>query len=51
MYHVSRVTPFASDIPFGTMKNELNKVLALPIGDAEKELILFKNVKRLIGLD
>ena len=42
---------FASDIPFGTMKNELNKVLSLPIGDAEKELILSKNVKRLIGLD
>jgi hypothetical protein len=42
---------FASDIPFGTMKNELNKVLSLPIGDAEKELVLSKNVKRLIGLD
>ena len=42
---------FGSDIPFGTMKNELNKVLSLPIGDAEKELILSKNVKRLTGLD
>jgi predicted TIM-barrel fold metal-dependent hydrolase len=42
---------FASDIPFGTMKNELNKVLSLPIGDADKELILSKNLKRLIGLD
>jgi predicted TIM-barrel fold metal-dependent hydrolase len=42
---------FGSDIPFGTMKNELNKVLSLPIGDTEKELILSKNVKRLIGLD
>ena len=42
---------FASDIPFGTMKNELNKVLSLPIGDTNKELILSKNVKRLIGLD
>jgi predicted TIM-barrel fold metal-dependent hydrolase len=42
---------FASDIPFGTMRNELAKVLSLPIGDAEKELILSKNVKRLIGLD
>jgi predicted TIM-barrel fold metal-dependent hydrolase len=42
---------FASDIPFGNMKNELNKVLSLPIGDAEKELILSKNLKRLIGLD
>jgi predicted TIM-barrel fold metal-dependent hydrolase len=42
---------FASDIPFGTMQNELNKVLSLPIKDAEKELILSKNLKRLIGLD
>jgi predicted TIM-barrel fold metal-dependent hydrolase len=42
---------FGSDIPFGTMKNELNKVLSLPIGDTEKELILSKNVKKLIGLD
>jgi predicted TIM-barrel fold metal-dependent hydrolase len=41
---------FASDIPFGTMQNELNKVLSLPIKDAEKELILSKNLKRLIGL-
>ncbi|OGP92469.1 MAG: hypothetical protein A2Z19_06005 [Deltaproteobacteria bacterium RBG_16_54_18] len=42
---------FGSDIPFGTMKNELNKVLSLPIRDADKELILSKNVKRLIGFD
>jgi hypothetical protein len=42
---------FASDIPFGQMKNELAKVLSLPITDDEKELILSKNVKRLIGLD
>jgi len=42
---------FGSDIPFGTMKSELNKVLSLPIADEEKELILSKNLKRLIGLD
>jgi predicted TIM-barrel fold metal-dependent hydrolase len=42
---------FGSDIPFGTMKNELAKVLSLPISDDEKELILSKNVKRLIELD
>jgi predicted TIM-barrel fold metal-dependent hydrolase len=42
---------FASDIPFGQMKTELAKVLSLPITDAGKELILSKNVKRLIGLD
>lgn len=41
---------FGSDIPFGTMKRELEKVLSLPIGDAEKELILSKNIKGLIGL-
>ena len=42
---------FGSDIPFGQMKNELNKVLSLPIKDTEKELILAKNLKRLIGLN
>jgi predicted TIM-barrel fold metal-dependent hydrolase len=41
---------FGSDIPFGTMKWELEKVLSLPIGDGEKEGILSKNLKRLIGL-
>jgi predicted TIM-barrel fold metal-dependent hydrolase len=42
---------FASDIPFGTMETELTKVLSLPIKDDEKELILSKNVKRLIDLE
>lgn len=28
---------FGSDIPFGTMKRELEKILSLPIGDDEKE--------------
>jgi len=41
---------FGSDIPFGTMKRELEKVLFLPIGDDKKEWILSKNLKRLIGL-
>ncbi|OGP94890.1 MAG: hypothetical protein A2157_01865 [Deltaproteobacteria bacterium RBG_16_47_11] len=41
---------FGSDIPFGTMKQELEKVLSLPIGDDKKEWILSKNLKRLIGL-
>jgi predicted TIM-barrel fold metal-dependent hydrolase len=41
---------FGSDIPFGTMKWELEKVLSLPIGDDEKERILSKNLKKLIGL-
>src|SRR4030043_1441380 len=41
---------FGSDIPFGTMKGELGKVLSLPIGDDKKERILSKNLKKLIGL-
>jgi len=41
---------FGSDIPFGTMKWELEKVISLPIGDDKKEWILSKNLKRLIGL-
>ena len=40
---------FGSDIPFGTMKWELEKVLSLPIGDDKKESILSKNLERLIG--
>ncbi len=41
---------FGSDIPFGTMKWELEKVLSLSIGDDKKEWILSKNLKRLSGL-
>jgi predicted TIM-barrel fold metal-dependent hydrolase len=41
---------FGSDIPFGTMKWELEKVLSLPIGDDKKEWIFSKNLKRLIRL-
>jgi predicted TIM-barrel fold metal-dependent hydrolase len=40
---------FGSDIPFGTMKWELEKILSLPISDDKKEWILSKNLKRLIG--
>jgi len=40
---------FGSDIPFGTMRRELEKILSLPISDDEKEWILSKNIKRLIG--
>jgi len=42
---------FGSDIPFGTMKDELRKVLSLQIGDREKENILGGNLKRLIKLE
>lgn len=41
---------FGSDIPFGTMKSELGKILSLPITDDQKEWILSKNLKRLIRL-
>jgi hypothetical protein len=42
---------FGSDIPFGTMRNELDKINSLPIGDREKELILSRNIKRIIGME
>ncbi len=42
---------FGSDIPFGTMKWELEKVYSLRIKDDKKEWILSKNLKRLIGLE
>jgi len=41
---------FGSDIPFGTMKWELEKFFPLPIGDDEKEWKLSRNLRRLIGL-
>ncbi len=40
---------FGSDIPFGTMKWELEKILSFPIGDDKKEWILSKNLTRLTG--
>jgi predicted TIM-barrel fold metal-dependent hydrolase len=42
---------FGSDIPFGTMKWELEKVHSLRIKDDKKEWILSKNLKRLNGLE
>jgi predicted TIM-barrel fold metal-dependent hydrolase len=42
---------FGSDIRFGMMKWELEKVLSLPTGDEKKEWILSKNLQRLIGLE
>lgn len=38
---------FGSDIPFSTMKRELEKILSLPVGDDVKEWILSRNLKRL----
>lgn len=40
---------FGSDVPFGSMKSELGKVVALPIPDGDKERILSKNFLRLTG--
>ena len=42
---------FAADVPFGDMANELSKVLALSISDADRELILSKNIIRLAKLN
>ncbi len=42
---------FGSDIPFGTMKHELQKVLSLPLPDREREDILGGNLRRLTGVD
>jgi predicted TIM-barrel fold metal-dependent hydrolase len=54
MMFIEKVGPervlFGSDIPFGTMKRELGKVLSLPVRDDCRERILSKNIKRLIGL-
>lgn len=41
---------FGSDVPFGSMNNELSKVLTLPIPDADKEYILSKNIIKLAHL-
>ncbi|MBN2492786.1 MAG: amidohydrolase family protein [Planctomycetes bacterium] len=41
---------FGSDVPFGTMKRELDKILALDIGDEKKRLVLSGNLKRLTGI-
>ena len=41
---------FGSDVPFGSMKSELSKVLALPIANTDKECILSRNVIKLAHL-
>ncbi len=41
---------FGSDLPFGRMENELNKILTLPISDDAKDKILGKNILDLICL-
>ena len=34
---------FASDVPFGSMRSELSKIMTLPIPDEDKEKLLYKN--------
>jgi predicted TIM-barrel fold metal-dependent hydrolase len=38
---------FGSDVPFGSMENELSKVLSLPISRGEMEFLLYRNFMRL----
>ena len=40
---------FGSDFPFGDPKNELFKLLRLPIPETKQEMILSKNLKRLLA--
>lgn len=40
---------FGSDIPFGSMENELSKVLTLSLNDADMGRILFGNILALTG--
>lgn len=41
---------FGSDVPFGTMRGELEKVETLPLTEGEKRLILSENIIRLAHL-
>ncbi|MCD6353061.1 MAG: hypothetical protein J7M06_02495 [Proteobacteria bacterium] len=42
---------FGSDIPFGVMNQEVEKILSLSIAEDKKELILSRNIKQLIGIE
>ncbi|HOD78342.1 MAG TPA: amidohydrolase family protein, partial [Syntrophorhabdus sp.] len=42
---------FGSDVPFGSMASELDKVLSLQIPREDKELLLYKNIINLAKLD
>lgn len=41
---------FGSDVPFGSMRSEVSKILALPIAHSDKERILSKNIIELAHL-
>jgi len=42
---------FGSDVPFGSMRSELDKVLSLSVSHEDKEMLLFKNIIELAKLD
>jgi len=42
---------FGSDVPFGSMRSELDKILSLPLSRDDKELLLCKNIVNLAKLD
>lgn len=41
---------FGTDYPMWRMKEELQRFLALPLTDEEREMILYKNAKRVLGM-
>lgn len=42
---------FGSDVPFGSMGSEVDKVLSLPVPREDKEALLYKNIIRLAKLN
>ena len=42
---------FGSDVPFGSMRSELDKVLSLSISREDKEMLLYKNIINLAKLN
>jgi predicted TIM-barrel fold metal-dependent hydrolase len=42
---------FGSDVPFGSMRSELDKILSLSVSHEDKEMLLFKNIIELAKLD
>lgn len=42
---------FGSDVPFGFMRSELDKVLSLSLPREDKEMLLYKNIVNLAKLD
>jgi predicted TIM-barrel fold metal-dependent hydrolase len=41
---------FGSDSPWGSAKNEIKHLKALPISESEKNSILYENAKRLLSI-